>query len=429
MKFTSIFSFAVAALVPLLGLHAKESSLSKTDSLEATEQLWNDYQLEYRKSKECAAIGDLPDALPEKLSKEFTLKPRMLEVGEHKLPFVVLNKQPKSEELAPLYICMHGGGRNPKAEGAHSWPVNTREWSTQIQLAMLRYPKRGVFVVPRMADDRLGRWYHDLNSDAFDLIIEHAISAWGVDPNKVYLLGISEGGYGTDKLLPYMADRFAAGNSMAAGSLVKIGAQTTCENLRDTPIRTDIGGNDTMFNRIGLAKELHECLSRLEEANPGHYQHHLNIHPGKGHGGWDYGLGPVWLPQFTRDPLPKKLVWVTTPLQKELRSQFYWLGLDGEERPANARIEASYDRESMTVDVRAESFDKEGALRPLENSTLKVYLNDDMLDLDKAFTVTVNGKVMHSGKAVRRKAALVESLESKGDPNYIFPVILSFHLK
>ncbi|SHJ25286.1 hypothetical protein SAMN02745181_1560 [Rubritalea squalenifaciens DSM 18772] len=405
------------------------ASLSTQEAATTLESLWKKYAEDYKSSADYKAFGELPPALPAKPDKNFKLVAKGIKTGEHTMPFVVLNKTPEEGKKSPLYICLHGGGQFGKAEGPHAWPVNTREWQTQISLAAGRYPKHGVFFVPRMADDRLGRWYHDLNVDVFDRMIKHAILEWNVDPNKVYLLGISEGGYGTDKLLPYMADRFAAGNSMAAGSLVKIGSHTTAENLRDTPMRTDIGGNDTMFNRVGLAKELHQVLDKFEQANPGHYVHKINIHEGKGHGGWDYGLGPVWLAQHSRDPQPSKLVWVTSPAQKLTRPMFYWLGLSGDNIPKVCRIEAHADKAKNIINIKADVIDKENdKLTPLTGVTLNVFLNDKLINLDQAFTVNINGTKVHEGKAPRLDKHLSETIKMTGDPTQAYPVILKFEL-
>lgn len=404
-------------------------AVSQEESGKQLETLWEEHLQNYQKSDDYKAFGALPDVLPEKPDKNFQITPRSVKSGEHTMPFVVLNKAPEEGKQSPLYICLHGGGQFSKAEGPHAWPVNNREWQTQAMLAASRYPKHGVFFVPRMADDRLGRWYHDLNVDIFDRLIEHAIAEWNVDPNRVYLLGISEGGYGNDKILPYMADRFAAGNSMAAGSLVKVGSYTTAENLRDTPMRTDIGGNDTMFNRIGLAKELHEVLDNFEKKNPGHYIHTINIHEGKGHGGWDYGLGPEWLGQYKRDPQPSTLTWVTTPTQDKVRTHFYWLGLPDENTPKDCRIHAVADKEKNIVTIQADVIDKDAdKLAPLTGTKLEVYLNDKLINLDKPFTVSINGKTVHDGKAERSQESLEQALKMTGDPTQAYPVILKFDL-
>lgn len=403
--------------------------LSAEDIRKESSKLWKKYHDHYRKSDDYKTIGALPSPFPTKPDKNFRLSPRTIESGSFKMPYVVLNKAPKSNEKSPLYICMHGGGGNNKVKGPHAWPVNDREWSTQAQLAAVRYPKHGVFFVPRMADDRTGRWRHDHNVDIFDRIIRHAILEWNVDPDRVYMLGISQGGYGTDKMLPYMADRFAAGNSMAAGSLVKVGKFTTCENLRNTPMRTDIGEKDTMFNRLGLAKELHQRLEEFGQAEPKTYKHHLNIHPGKGHGGWDYGVGPAWLGQFSRNPYPNTLIWVTTPPHKTLRSTFYWLSLAGDERTKNARIEAKIDKQQQTVYITTTSFDKEGNTAGLDKCTLSLHLNDKIIDLDKPVKVVLNGESVHSGIAQRSVDSLKATIKAQGDPNYVFPVTLEFELK
>ncbi|MCB1132063.1 MAG: hypothetical protein KDN05_13105, partial [Verrucomicrobiae bacterium] len=164
---------------------------------------------------------------------------RSLPLGDHLMPYAAIRKGAGREGSRALFLCLHGGGQKADADGPHAWNVNDSEFRTQITLAMQVYQPDGIYFIPRMADDRLGRWWHKHNQQAFDTLIDHAILHWGVDPERVYLLGISEGGYGTDILACWMPDRFAGANAMAAG----VGLGTPPANLRNLAFRTDVGEN------------------------------------------------------------------------------------------------------------------------------------------------------------------------------------------
>lgn len=387
----------------------------------AREELWSLYRDAHRTDRTTKELGPLPPSLGEikEAAKkgEGGLRPGSLTVGEHQMPFVLIRKE--SEPVPPagraLYICMHGGGRNPKVPGPHAWPVNTREWQSQAGLAAEVYAGEGIYFVPRMADDRLGRWHHALNQDAFDAVIEHGIREWQVDPNRVYMIGISEGCYGAQILGPFMPDRFASASAMAGG----VGKDIPAENLRNLPFRTDVGENDTTFNRVGLAKEYHARMDQLAKTWGG-YKHSLNVQEGKGHG-IDYRPGPEWMIQHTREPLPETIVWTAKPQDKRRRPAVYWLDLSGD---LEGPIKLSAEREGNQVRVKAHN--QEGA--PLTDARIRVMLSDDMVNLDESVEILVNGKPVAEQTPLRGVETLARTLVERGDPTFAFPAEISIDL-
>lgn len=57
-----------------------------------------------------------------------------------------------------------------------------------------------------MVDDNDGRWKFNYNYKAYDQTIRRAILFHDVDPNRVYMMGISQGGYGTEALSTFTTD-------------------------------------------------------------------------------------------------------------------------------------------------------------------------------------------------------------------------------
>jgi len=416
--------------------HAQAETLAK--------QVWSFYREGAEARSLLEEFGDLPPTMQELVerseNRRINIEPRTVQVDEHVMPFTIIRREtrPVPESGRALFICMHGGGAHGPAQGPHAWPVNTREWQTQTQLAITRYPAEGLFFVPRMADDRLGRWWHRHNQVAFEKLIHHAIIHWGVDPNRIYILGISEGGYGTHILAPFMPDRFAGANAMAAG----VGLGNPPENLRNLPLRTDVGENDTMFERAPLAIAYHQRLDELKKDDANGYTHSINVQPGRGHG-IDYRPGVAWIAQHTRNAYPEKIVWISRPLHNQRREHYYWIGLQGDNLDGNIRIVAEVDANENTVHVTAEQLHYEGGggyethatrgtladTTPLKNATLRIMLNDRMLDLDKPVKIICNDKVVHEGLVHRNAKDLVETLLERGDPTYMFPVVVTCELK
>lgn len=355
----------------------------------------------------------------------------VLKLGELQMPYAVVNRtEPEGDrEFAtqpPLFICMHGGGAKGDVQGPHAWAVNTREWQTQVQFALQLYQPAGIYFVPRMADDRLGRWWHAHNHDAFERVIEHAIAHWGVDPNRVYLLGISEGGFGTDILAPFMADRFAGANAMASG----VALTNPPRNLRNLAFRTDVGENDKTFNRVGLAKLFHEELDKLHAQSPDAYTHSINVQSGKGHG-IDYKPGVAWIAEHTRNPWPAQLSWLGKPLHERRRDRHYWVQIVGDLDPTlDVSIAAKADRETNTFTIDAQQLKTQGdegnpthanagtvlESAPLKGVGLRVLLHDELLDLDRPITIVINGEKAFEGIAKRDAAAQLRTMAGYGDP-------------
>ncbi|MCO6045678.1 hypothetical protein NG895_17410 [Aeoliella sp. ICT_H6.2] len=398
--------------------------LTREEAQEVTEQVWSLIKEAHPVGQ--SPLGPLPKTVQEsKQNGKLDVEASVLPLGEHNMPYVTLRREQQTLDAGrPLFLCLHGGGQNGKAKGPHSWPINSREMQAQIQLSLGVYPSEGIYWIPRMADDRLGRWWHYHNQQAIDQVIDHAIMHWGVDPNRVYLLGISEGGYGTDILTPFMADRFAGGCAMAAG----VGLGNPPANLRNVAFRTDVGAQDNMFDRKGLAVAFHEELDKLHEADPEGYTHSINVQKGRGHG-INYALGPKWMAEHTRTPFPAKVVWVDKPLHKHRRDRFYWVQFNDSQREGLNRVVGQADRDAGKIALAAEQLSPETKdvhpthlsematdAKPLSGTSLTLLLSDELVNLDQTIEIEVNGQATGSVTPSRSAADIVASLAERPDP-------------
>jgi predicted esterase len=363
-------------------------------------------------------LPPLPPTLEEmkKNPPKEPLRPSVLKVGGFEMPFVMLVKGEKPKSGWPLFIALHGGGGNDKAAGPHAWDVNTREWQAQMALFERVYEPAGIYFIPRMADDRKGRWYLDHNQAAFEEIIRDSILFRDVDPNHVYMLGISEGGYGAIRFAGNRPDRFAATNGMAAAEPLDTSPP---ENMRNVGMRIDIGEQDTMFDRVGLARRMGVKLDELKKADPGGYDFLVNVQAGKGHG-IDYAAGPKWIAQRTRNPWPDKVVWTVRPFDKTVALQNYWLALPEKPAAPPLFLTASLKGNALTITAEVESPDKKSRLAAPVGKLL-VRLNDKLADLDKPVFLTVNGKTLPPVTPTRTAATMARTLAERCDPNFMFP--------
>ena len=297
-----------------------------------------------------------------------------------------------------LWISMHGGGGTTPA-------VNDQQWRNQIRLYE---PEEGIYIAPRAPTDTWNLWHRPEIDALFDRLIESAVIVWGVDPDRIYLMGYSAGGDGVYQLAPRMADRFAAAAMMAGHP-----NDARPEGLRNLPFALFMGANDTAFNRNTVAAQWGERLAALQATDPDGYTHLVRIYPDLGH--WmdrKDAEGVPWMAAFRRNPWPSKVVWrqgnTTHP-------RFAWLAVDESAAAPGRQIVASVDGQTITL----ESDD-------LQAVTL--LLHDRLIDLDQPITVIANTQRVFEGFVPRTESAMRESLRLRPDPNMIAAAMLRIEL-
>ncbi|MEO5714380.1 MAG: hypothetical protein ABIT37_12910 [Luteolibacter sp.] len=425
-------------------------TLAARETADAQASLWADYKaaaLAIGWDKEIApapvvpkmpSVEELRKLPPGERPPQPQFEASVIPCGGETMPYLLFSRGERPAKGFPMFIQTHGGGStDEKLAGPHGWEVNTRDWKAQVGVCLFKLPE-GLYFVPRMANDNKGRWWFKHNHIAFDYIIRRAILFRDIDPDRIYMMGISEGAYGTEALTPFWADRFAGGCAMAGGA----GGGERFYNLRNTAFRNDTGENDTMFDRIKLARTTHEYLDKLKQADPSGYDHSLSIQTGRGHG-VDYQPGPAWIATKTRNPRPAKICWFDYALDGERRTDFSWLSL-AKAPERDTLITAGIDRTGnvITVSARVNPSDlaKDSPINdtttpppadlriPYTGNTLTVHLDDQLLDLDKPVTVMLNGQQVFSGTVERKLANIAGDIVRHGDLGRIFPARLELKL-
>jgi len=389
-------------------------SLDKAGSETLFEACWDAYKTSPRAR---ATEGMLPE--PQTIEEGVQITPSKLELEQDGkvMPFFFVRRGQVAEKQ-PLFIALHGGGSaGGKAPTPHGWEVNSREWVTQLELARSVYPDSALYFVPRMADDNDGRWYYRYCQDAYDLVVRAAVLHHDVDPNRIYLIGISEGAYTAYRLGAFMADRWAGAGSMAGGEPLRNAPPV---NMRNLAFRADIGERDTMYDRVGLNRRYAAALEKLRAEDPGGYIHHIEIQSGRGHG-IDYTGCLKWLYPHERNPHPKRVRWKAIQVHRRHRNQFYWLAKDDPPDEWPVDIDAVADREAGTIQVSVSRVTDEGKPEAVNDLGLRIYLNDTLMDLDAPIRVTCNDREVFDGIVPRRLEVMMRSLAERGDPSYVFP--------
>ena len=138
------------------------------------------------------------------------------------MPFYFGAKGQRPESGYPLFLYLHGSG--PKAQ----------EWSIGLQLAQSFEDAPSLYFVPQIPNEgQWYRWWQRSKQVAWDALLRQALVRQDVNPRRLYVFGISEGGYGSQRLASFYADYLAAAGPMAGGEPLK---NAPAENLSNTAL-------------------------------------------------------------------------------------------------------------------------------------------------------------------------------------------------
>ncbi len=355
--------------------------LSRADAAAAGERLWADY------------VARAKPALRDEWEK------KVVRVGAHTMRFKYRTCGKKPPAGWDLHLALHGGGGAPAR-------VNDAQWQNHFRIYN---PKHALYVTPRAPANSWNLWHVAQVDGLLARIIEGAVIVKGANPDRVYLSGYSAGGDGVYQLAPRMADRLAAAAMMAGHP-----NETAPLGLRNIGFTIHVGERDGAYQRNAVALEWKKKLAALHAADPAGYRHAVVVHKGLGH--WVNRRDAAafdWMSQFTRNPLPGKVVWKQDDVTC---SQCYWLAVPDGEKKARTLVVA--DRNGQTIALSGVS--------GIERIT--VLLNDDMVDLDKAVRITRKNKTLFKGVVPRTIAALSRSLARRKDPTLFFSAAIDVDL-
>lgn len=334
------------------------------------------------------------------------------------------------EEGYPLFLYTHGSG--PKAA----------EWSTGLKICSMFDDAPSVYFIPQIPNEgEYYRWWQRSKQFAFEKLLRLALVSGQINPNRMYVFGISEGGYGSQRLASFYADYWAAAGPMAGGEPLKNAPVENCRNIAFS-LRT--GALDNGFYRNKLTTYTNEEFSRLEQENPGSFIHKIELIPGMGHS-IDYRPTTPWMKQYSRNPYPKRVTWENFEMDGRYRDGFYNLFVL-ERSNADASARTSYDMtisgNTINLDVRLVTYKAveidpqwgielkfEKTYQPATRGKIRVYLSPELVDLNEEITLVVNGKEIFRGKVKPEWKHLVNSCAAFFDPERLYPAAIDVDLE
>ncbi len=311
-----------------------------------------------------------------------------------------------------LVVCLHGAGFTGQAY--------LERWQARL----------GEDYVLACPTAPMGAWF---TRDAEELVLATIRSVqrrYHIDPDRIFLTGMSNGGIGAWVIGMHDAPLFA-GIAPMAGGLDNV-LMPFLANLRSTPIYIIHGAKDQVMP-VELSRTITKELTRL--GYPFVYREHDREHPmAGGH-------------YFPREELPELVTWLNAQRRNSLPTSvtvvreashfqpFGWVRIDATDpiatfsndlvnkrddrimRREYARLDASIVAPNR-IEVRAERVQR-----------YSLFLNEQLIDSSKPLVVLTNGQVSFEGPVLPSLETLLRQARLRQDAGQLFPIHLAIQVR
>lgn len=321
---------------------------------------------------------------------------------KHLSPYTVKTVGARPTNGWALFIAMHGGGNAPKA-------LNDSQWK-HMQIYYKDHPEAGgyLYLALRAPNDSWNGFYDVYVYPLVANLIRQFLLFGDVDPDKVFIMGYSHGGYGAYAIGPKMPDRFAAIHASASAAT---DGETTPKTLRNTPFTVMVGEKDTAYGRYERNKKFDAALKELRGERTDIYPGKVEIIPNNGHTGLPDRDKIKDLYPAVRNPVPRELTWPQT--DKVIRD-FFWLHCP---TPAKKQeIDATCRDNKLTVTTGTNVI------------AASVLLDTRLIDFSKPVVLQLNGR-SSAHRVQPGLRTLGETLMRRGDPQLAFTAKVELPLR
>jgi dienelactone hydrolase len=344
-------------------------------------------------------IGQLPD---ERIQIQGRAYPLALSIP--------LNYQPSKEY--GLVVCLHGAG--------FSGDAYLERWKGRLGDEYL-------LACPTYA---AGAWFTRRAEDVVLATIQYVRRRYHVDPDRIFLTGMSNGGIGTWLIGMHHAPLFAGIAPMASG--LDDVLMPFLANLMNTPVYIIHGVKDQVMP-VELSRSISRELTAL--GYPHVYREHQREHPmAGGH-------------YFPREELPELVAWLNkqhrNPFPTSVRlvreashfQPFGWVRIDGTDEIAAFSDDLISKRDVLT---RSKQYAKLEAsiVTPnrIEVATKRVrryslFLNGQLIDVSKPLTVLTDGQLSFEGTVTPSLEILLRQARLRQDPGQLFSIQVTISVK
>jgi predicted peptidase len=205
---------------------------------------------------------------------------RTISVGQNSYTYqIYVPAQLRGKQNAPVILFLHGIGQRGDGgfvpmKGAAA--LLARQYLEQVPAIVL------------LPQCRRGRYWHDAEMERMVMAeLEQTIAEFGSDPKRIYLTGVSMGGFGAWHMAAAYPEKFAAIVSICGGSPLQRGD-------RFTPIARRVGstpawvfhGSDDRIVPVSESRQMVEALKSVAGSRVRYSEY-----KGVGHNVWMNALG------------------------------------------------------------------------------------------------------------------------------------------
>lgn len=307
-----------------------------------------------------------------------------------------------------LVLCLHGFGFTGE-EYLERWRTRLGE---DYLLACPTYPS--------------GAWFTRRAEELVLETIRQVRRRYHIDPDRVFLTGMSNGGIGAWLIGMHHAPLFAGLAPMASG--LDDVLMPFLANLQHTPVYIIHGAKDQVMP-VDLSRSIAKELDRLGYRYV--YREHQREHPMAGGHYFPREELPdlvAWFNGQRREPLPTNLTVVRDGSHFQA---FNWVRLDATD-PIATFSEDLVDKRDGRI-KRREFARLDASILGTNRIEVKtehvrrysLFLNEQLIDLSKPLTVVTNGRVSFEGTVTPSVETLLRQARLRQDPERLFSIHLT----
>jgi hypothetical protein len=311
-----------------------------------------------------------------------------------------------------LVLCLHGAGFTGEAY--------LERWQARL----------GEDYVVACPTTPMGAWFTRGAEELVLATIRVVQRRYHIDPDRIFLTGMSNGGIGAWVIGMHHAPLFAGIAPMASG--LDHVLMPFLANLRSTPIYIIHGAKDQVMP-VELSRTITEELTRL--GYPYIYREHDREHPMAGGHYFPREELPelvTWLNAQRRNPLPTS---ITVVREASHFQPFGWVRIDSTDSIAvfsedlvSKRDDKIRQREYAKLDASI------AAPNRIEVRTEKVqryslFLNEQLIDSSKPLVVLTNGQLTFEGSVTPSLETLLRQARLRQDSRRLFPIHLAIQVR
>lgn len=327
--------------------------------------------------------------------------PYALYVPEHYRP----------DQAYPLILCLHGAGFSGEAY--------LERWVPRLE-------EKYILACPSV---EMGAWWTRFSEELVLAVLREVQGKYHVDPDRIFLTGMSNGGIGTWIIGMHHADRFAGIAPMASG--IDDVLFPFVENLRHTPVYVIHGAKDQVMP-VQLSRDLVKEMER--RGVPHYYREHQWTHPHAGGHFFPRQELPdlmTWFDGRTREFMPQKVSLVRDATHL---TPFYWVRIDTTD-PIAAFTENLIDGRdefiagAVYAGMQAEIIGPNRiAVHTDRIRRFTLFLNRDLVDFSRPVVVEANGRVVFQGMVEPQLGTLLREARHRSDTRTLYPATLTLDI-